>query len=352
MTKLIIIILLIIFLLIFIFSKNTELFVTNPVNSQQFDTISLNTNSLSRVCKKCKDVEAPIGKIGPRGKNSYEHARNENGASDFPSRSMWVHSLKGEKGDEGDPGNDGVNGDEGQIGPQGLSAYEVARGDNPNFPSPSMWINSLKGNDGKSSSLQIPIGAITPFDISFDHSDQLSFNSTINEGDLIDRIPSGWVPCNGQIYNKESLQIIDPSTPFNSETMVKTPDLSDKFIRGAFVNIYDNKYFSLNVRGGNIGSIVLERRHMPLHNHEYNHNHNVQRPVSAAFNMELKNLESATAADNNNNNYNYYIRPFSPTQDITFEAAAADNPQLNEAGNSSQIDITPPYHNLIYIMKI
>ena len=337
MTKLIIIILLIIFLLIFIFSKNTELFVTNPVNSQQFDTISLNTHSLSRVCKKCKDVEAPIGKIGPRGKNSYEHARNENGASDFPSRSMWVHSLKGEKGDTGDPGNDGVNGDDGRDGSDGPSAYEVARGDDQNFPSRSMWINSLKGNDGKSSSLQIPIGAITPFDIRVDHSDQLSFNSTINEGDLIDRIPSGWVPCNGQIYNKESRQIIDPSTPFNSETMVKTPNLSDKFILGAFRNLLLN--FNVNGRGENSGSIILNEEHMPQHTHFYNHTHNVN----------LKYLTAYSIDQDSSGNMNYYTRPML-SGDVSF--LSADNPQLNDAGNSSQIDITPPYNNLIYIMKI
>ena len=90
------------------------------------------------------------GPVGPQGLSAYEVAK-ANGFSG--TAAQWLASLVGSKGDTGATGATGpqgltgATGAQGPVGPQGLSAFEVAKA-NGYVGSEKNWLASLVGPKG------------------------------------------------------------------------------------------------------------------------------------------------------------------------------------------------------------
>lgn len=364
------------------------------------------------ICDECSVVTGPVGPKGDRGFSSYSIAKSlSDDPTNFPSPSMWIHSLKGHVGPTGPVGPKGNKGD---TGPAGNNAYNIAKSISKrpsDFPSRSMWVHSLKGEKGdQGPSDTAPSGTILAFfpDYEFDPS-----VSQPSEKDVttITNIPSGWALCDGNQYFLNSYNNViqyTSSSDVELSSVRRTPDLRGRFILSAGTNANDSSVsFNLNQIGGS-KTHTLKEEEMPSHTHTLEnagiHNHNGNTEESNAVHTHNRIDNSSDGYTNNGigvesgqlNNFTNSINQFvDPNIEISnysqqefqdnvkkyatlLEIAQSSNTvkkatnigygsaphkhiienggdhkhQINSSGGNQPHENMPPYYSLVYIMKI
>jgi hypothetical protein len=99
-------------------------------------------------------TRGPVGAVGPDGLTAYQIAT----AAGFNgTEQQWLDSLKGEAGRDGEKGKPGASGGSGSDGLTGLSAYQVAQF-NGFTGSEAQWLASLVGPQGATLSTNLDAG--------------------------------------------------------------------------------------------------------------------------------------------------------------------------------------------------
>ena len=386
----------------------------------------------STLCDACEIVTGPVGPQGPRGYSAYSIAKSvaesQDASVNFPSTSEWIEGLRGPRGPSGPVG---VDGDEGPRGVHGLNAYNVAKevADDPNvnFPSKSQWVHELRGPKGdQGPSDNAPVGVIVAFfpDYNNENPDETELDTNLNNN--THNIPSGWAICDGRSYyvdtfdnNKVKLWSDSVDNRFPIGVSKQTPDLRGRFILSA------GSSFPVNADGGEYTHTLTETE-MPSHDHGGetenggSHDHggetesgsppahsherltsvggspsgvisidqnglsaegtnnanfcnadaaktHVQNWLNSAGDNELRRLGGFSVADIDNNKKKYVTafetsaNSFQTAKNIgyaeathshTIQSDGAHNHTITSAGGNIPHNNMPPYYTLIYIMKI
>ncbi len=194
--------------------------------------------------------------------------------------------------------------------------------------------------------------------------------------------PKNWKLCDGKSYIKidNILYDFDETNPTHSRiNKLITPDLKDRFIMHEYnqVENYKNlkemitdiwtKKYEFNTTGG-LSEVILDRKHIPLHNHyipltinnEYTHSHTPKpsdsqiKPYyeinhSIQVKTEFTNSGEITSGlrilDSGDSCGPTVRKPDAPNIDLTGDYA------FNQHGTTPH-DNMPPYCKLIYIIKL
>lgn len=163
------------------------------------------------------------------------------------------------------------------------------------------------------------------------------------------KAPAGWAICDGSLYaiklnetqySKISKQ--DEGQYANNPTVIRTPDLIDKFILGA-----GGKF---KPTGGN-ASIKIEEKHLPPHTHEVEpsdqHSHAFYQDIPYRKGSNTDRYTLYTSLDGRGD-----VTLQRDFQNSNTEPSGSHIHKLKNTGKGDEIDILPPYYALSYIIKL
>jgi microcystin-dependent protein len=144
--------------------------------------------------------------------------------------------------------------------------------------------------------------------------------------------PTGWVPCDGRTVNGMTI-----------------PDLTGRFVMCASTT------YPVNDRqGSSTKSVTISN--FPSHNHNYNTGNNITTNDGGGHTHTIRNRTE----DNSTNNATDFImgRAYNNGASASFKTTSSgahahtNNPNTNTVGSGTAFNILPPYHSLIYIIKL
>jgi microcystin-dependent protein len=159
--------------------------------------------------------------------------------------------------------------------------------------------------------------------------------------------PAGWAICDGSLYaiklNETQYSKIpkqDEGQYANNPTVIRTPDLIDKFILGA-----GGKF---KPTGGN-ALIKIEEKHLPPHTHEVEsageHSHTFYYDIPG---KEADPTNNKIFLDFNGNAKTGLKQSYATGT----QSAGSHIHTLKKTGKGDELEIIPPYYALYYIMKL